>query len=644
MSQSTPDLLAQAADLIRRNQLSAAQVLLVQAIKQQPKSEEAWYLLSFVVTDQRQQIDCLQRVLRLNPTHRQAQDRLVAIMSGPAEPQPASLFTDWQSVPAEPPVPPPPVARPADTSTKPAPKPERPLDVDSLREAAAITLPEPEEDLSELRTHLKVPNARRSRPRRVLLLLLLVIVAGGGGALLIMRNASQAGTSPTAEAVAVPPTPTETPTITLTPTEEPPTPFPPTWTPTPTPPPPPTRTPTPPPTPNANTEAALRQVQQQIKALRGWPAPVESANYLLSPGDVERTLRSMAESQGLLTSLDDEAQVLGALGLIRPNFDLTRFRLNQLGDPIGGIYLPSTHQVFVIGDELTALTRHAMAFEAAHAALNQQHPFQLLGATLVCEFDTQHCAAIRALVKGDAALAASQWLRQSASAADRERVASTTLPETLLPDDAAPQYVRSELKFPYEAGLDFVQALFQRGGWTQVNRAFEQPPLSTEHILHPEKYLAGEEPVAIELPDLLPILGADWQLIADDVLGEWTTSMILSAGVNVNARLDEGDAQTAASGWGGDRYHVYRQEGTGRLVLAVHWRGDSPDDAARLQAALSAYLDRRFQGIRLDQQGDECWSGDGQVACLLVSEQDTFWLLTPDREMMPQIRSAFPGF
>lgn len=635
------DLLAQAADLIRREQPLAAQTLLVQAIKQQPKSEEAWYLLSFVVTEQRQQIDCLQRVLRLNPMHRQAQDRLVAIMSGPTEPQPASLFTDWQSAPAEPPVPSPP---PADTSTESTLKPERALDVDSLREVATVTLPEPEEDLTELRTHLKVPEVRRSRPWRVLLLLLLVIAVGGGGALLIMRNAPQTGAPPTAEAVIVPPTPTETPTITLTPTEQPPTPFPPTWTPTPTPTPQPTRTPTPPPTPNADAEAALRQVQQQVNALRGWPAPVDSANYLLSPNDVEQTLRSIAESQGLLAGLDDKAQVLSLLGLIRPNFDLTRFRLNQLGDPVGGIYLPSAHQVFIIGDELTALTRHAMAFEAAHAALNQQHPFQLLGATLVCELDAQHCAAIRALVKGDAMLAASQWLRQSASAADRERVASTTLPETLLPDDAAPQYVRSELKFPYEAGLNFVQALYQRGGWAEVNRAFEQPPSSTEHILHPEKYLAREEPVTIDLPDLSPLLGGDWQLIADDVLGEWTTFMILSAGVDVDARLDEGDARAAASGWGGDRYHVYRQKGTGRLVLAVHWQSDLPDDAARLQAALRAYLDRRFQGVRLNQEGDDCWSGDGQVACLFVSEQSTVWLLTPDQEMMPQIRSAFPGF
>lgn len=639
MPQDTADLLAKAAELVRRKQYQAAQPLLVQIIKQQPTSEDAWYLLSFVVTDQRQQIDCLQRVLRLNPMHRPAQDRLVDIMSGPAEAAPASMFTDWQPTSAPEVAPPPPAAAPPDEPVAPF----QPSGEDAPPPQAA---PQPEaEELAELRTRLKVPQARRSRPRRVLLLLLLVLAVAGGGTLLLTRTAPpSAPVPPTSVPVVVPPTSTPTPTITPTPTETP-TVFPPTWTPTLPPTPAPTRTPTPPPTPQATIGAGLNQVLRQVLALRRLSMPREPGPYLLSAANVEHTLRTIANETGALAGLPNQSRVLTALGLIRSNFDLTRFRLNQLADPVGGFYVPQTQQIFIVGDRLDALTRHAMAFEAEQAIIDGAHPFDLLGALPTCDFDAQHCAAIRALVKGDAALAADQWLRQSATPADRDAVAAATLPETLLPDEAAPQYIRRALNFPYEAGVNFVQALYDRGGWGQVNQAFAQPPLSTEQILHPDKYFAGEAPLAVDLPSLTSTLGSGWQLVDDNVLGEWLTAMVLSTGADVGARQDETVAREAAAGWGGDRYQVFVRPDTGQLAMAVRWRGDTPADAGRLQAALRAYLQRRFNISTLDQPGSgECWAGDAQLACLLTSDQDTVWLLAPDRGTLSTLRSAFPDF
>ena len=56
------------------------------------------------------------------------------------------------------------------------------------------------------------------------------------------------------------------------------------------------------------------------------------------------------------------------------------------------------------------------------------------------------------------------------------------------------------LLFPYEDGMRFVADIYRAGGLELVNRMYEQPPVSTEQILHPNKYLEGELPTPVNVP------------------------------------------------------------------------------------------------------------------------------------------------
>ena len=88
MSQPETDVITQAQELIRSKQLPKAQRLLVEYIKKNPNSEQAWYVLSTAVDDPRKQIECLQRVLRINPANTEAQTRLMKVMAAQAAPPP----------------------------------------------------------------------------------------------------------------------------------------------------------------------------------------------------------------------------------------------------------------------------------------------------------------------------------------------------------------------------------------------------------------------------------------------------------------------------------------------------------------------------------------------------------------------------
>ena len=71
-----------------------------------------------------------------------------------------------------------------------------------------------------------------------------------------------------------------------------------------------------------------------------------------------------------------------------------------------------------------------------------------------------------------------------------------------------PAILRETLLYPYTTGAFFVQAAQMSGGWPAVDDFYDRMPESTEQILHPDKYAAGEAPVEVTLPkDLAKDLG-----------------------------------------------------------------------------------------------------------------------------------------
>ena len=131
----------------------------------------------------------------------------------------------------------------------------------------------------------------------------------------------------------------------------------------------------------------------------------------------------------------------------------------------------------------------------------------------------------------------------------------------------APPVLISSLSFPYSSGYRFVETLYDAGGFEAIDAAWADPPRSTEHILHPERYLAGDAPQIVTLPPLTDTLGVGWELLEDDILGEFFLREYL------DQQLAAAVAERAAEGWGGDRYAVYWNEATGGLVMALRLGG-----------------------------------------------------------------------
>jgi hypothetical protein len=655
MSQPESDVIAQAQEYIRSKQLPKAQRLLVEYIKTNPHSAQAWFVLSTAVDDPRKQIECLQRVLRINPADKEAQARLMKVMAA----QTAS--------PAEPPGPitpavsdePPPFMAAPSTSTQPIGKPAPISEVQPIeRTPAEVAQPiEPaslvDTELSSLRSKAKFVKPRRPRKRwpRIVILLLLVILAATVGGYLLLNNFNQAANlsveTRLTEAAAVAPTdtpePTATPTVTPTPSITP-TRYPPTWTPTPPPTLPPTRTPTPMPTFNPAVQTGLSRLRDQVASVRGFDNMIDIPTALLSSDLLEPALRSILDIQRRQPELINQARGLAALGLIRPGFDLSRYTMNRFADNAGGFYAPWQDVINVVGQQFGGVQMIVYAHQLAHGLLDQQSGFAKWGLYPICLHGDDQCQAQEALIEGDAELTTDRWLAKHTADLSKDALPQYQALPPAVDDPAAPPFVLRDVAFRSEFGRPFVDALYQSGGWAAVNAAYENPPISTEQILHPDKYLKRENPLTVTTASLTNVFGSDWQLIADETLGEWRTYLLLAAGDDEAARLSEDTSQKAAAGWGGDRYQAYYDPQTDQTALVVQWMWDTPQDATEFQQAMSAYLDLRFRGTKSQLPDQSCWSANRQTACLYSSEKGTLWVLAPQFALIDQVRQAYPDF
>lgn len=161
----------------------------------------------------------------------------------------------------------------------------------------------------------------------------------------------------------------------------------------------------------------------------------------------------------------------------------------------------------------------------------------------------------------------------------------------------SPVPFRHRVFFARDHGLAFLSAARRARGWRVIRRAIASPPVSTEQVLHPEKYFCGKDlPIVVRPPTPLLGVGA-WNAIDEDTLGELGTSLVLAHGNEPET------AAKAAAGWGGDRWQVFRSpEGALGLVWLTVW--DSEADAKEFTGAAAKWLEKRHGGAGLSPEGD----------------------------------------
>ena len=342
------------------------------------------------------------------------------------------------------------------------------------------------------------------------------------------------------------------------------------------------------------TLAQIHKVVSEVPGLRGLQPKKDVPFRFITQDQFNQEFQKQFDHDNPAAILTGEEEAAKHLGLLPADASLRTLLLQLYEGQVLAYYDPDTAQFTIIqqnrpfgpSDEIT------IAHEYDHALQDQYWNLKKFETTDPTQGDK--ASAETALAEGDATALMYQWAVANLTQAEIAQLGNSSSPESQQALDNAPLVLRIELEFPYLDGLQFVQTVQSQGpgSWSAVNQVWDNPPTSSEQIMHPDRYFAHDEPLAVTLPNVAATLGAGWTTADTETFGELETGIWLANGQQgpPNAygmpSLPNADA---AAGWGGDRLvSLDGPNGAWAVVWQTAW--DTSTDAGQFNAAAQTVL------------------------------------------------------
>ena len=296
-----------------------------------------------------------------------------------------------------------------------------------------------------------------------------------------------------------------------------------------------------------------------------------------------------------------ENGIYRALFLAGNDEDAIEARAENQGTAVSGFYSPASGKIVIVADgDQPRMNEIILAHELFHAYQDQRWGLASYDADTRDGRNAEH-----GLIEGDAVYLETLYDRRCGE--EWECVIppgeETEPGEGDQPERPANIGILLLDFQPYDDGPEFVETLHERGGWGAVDAVYDSPPTTTEQVIAPEAY-PNEEPREVDIDD---DHGTEWDRVRpNDRPDHDRLGMAAITTMFVNPLYDSGGDEWIvpsddwftsepgeeqppygalnydseyATGWDGDRLHVYR-DGDGRLgyVWRIAW--ESSADAA----------------------------------------------------------------
>ena len=342
-------------------------------------------------------------------------------------------------------------------------------------------------------------------------------------------------------------------------------------------------------TPEGPTPPAIATVEEQVESVRGLSYTSHVAVTPLTQEQIDRRVTKNFDKSYPVDFYARRSEAWGTIGVIPAGASIREALLAFQTGQVVGFYNPANQQLVYIGDtDLDLTERYILAHELTHALDDQHFGLRRLDA-VGARCDDEAFAAGLGAIEGSAQYFATQVLARFPSDAP---IGGSEDDGSL---DDVPPFITALQLWPYTAGMSFVQQLDEDGGTERVDEALTTFPLSTEQILHPDRW-PNDIPQPVDVPDLGPALGAGWRDLDVMTAGEAWLQLMLGL------RVDPDDARRAAEGWDGGLYRAWTDGEHTALVLRTVW--DSTDEAGEFFDAMEGWMgDASFvegSGARVD--------------------------------------------
>jgi hypothetical protein len=349
------------------------------------------------------------------------------------------------------------------------------------------------------------------------------------------------------------------------------------------------------------TREEVQQTLGELSAITGFPIRHPVAFESITREQINRYLQDRIKEVTKPSELRAEELTLKKFGFVPQNFDLRKNTIDLLTEQAAAFYDFHRKKLFISDWAQTSMRDVALIHELAHALADQS--FSLEKFTKKVEQDSEKSLARQAVVEGQA-----MWLtnaviaRRSGRARAKLETEDEAEPSGKFPVfDEAPLYIRENLIFPYSAGERFQEAVFDKEKQSALSQVFRDPPVSSQQVLHPDRYFSHTLPV-------LPALPRDpkgMKRFAEGMMGELDHSVLLRQYTTID------DAQDVAPKLAGSQYRLLEGKKNKRveLVYASQW-SDAPT-AQRFFHLYRKILEGKWKKLQVASESESTLTGQG---------------------------------
>lgn len=314
----------------------------------------------------------------------------------------------------------------------------------------------------------------------------------------------------------------------------------------------------------------------------------------LSDKKLEKELRSENDGQ-TKADREFEKQIAGellALGLISEDVDLGQASEDLAAEGVVGYYDPATEELVVRDQGSDSIDADVTVVHELTHALQDQH-FNLDKLYRGAESGSESYA-LDFLIEGDATAVETAYIDTLSPAEQDEyygfsgEVTTEPLPE------GVPYALDIFSAAPYVLGQAYVFALDPDGGTAGRDRAFRNPPETEEVLLDPVALEQRQPAKKVPKPKLEK---GEKKAYAPEQFGAFTLYLMFAT------RFDARTALAAATGWGGDSYVGFKEDG--EICLRGNVAGDTDTDTDELEQALTMWAAAMPEGAaEIERDGD----------------------------------------
>jgi len=305
-----------------------------------------------------------------------------------------------------------------------------------------------------------------------------------------------------------------------------------------------------------------------------------------------------------------EELVLKRFGFVPQDYNLAENTVDLLTEQAAAFYDYNKKKLFITETTPSDSQDMVLAHELSHALADQN--FHLARYIRQGRKSDDGSTARLAVMEGQATWLMSEYLAERAGKSLRDSPEMVALMASDTENSGggeypvfenAPLYLRQTLVFPYTKGMLFQNAVLQHDGQEGFAEVFRRPPVSTQQILHPEKYFDKVMPTDPELPEAH--LPSSYKGLIGGSLGELEHTILLEQ------YADKDIAHDLAPHWRGCNFELREDRRTRRDVLlyAVEW--DTAENARRYFAAYRKALEKRWKSFKAAAETADSVTGSG---------------------------------